>query len=118
MNATNQTVEWIVLTQSGEPVDALDLASAMVIDLEYLPRFAHKPHIAPGRVTLPVADEPFAVCLPAPVEEFGNVYLYADNAGMGMTEPPADRRLPGLAGPTESAGQRPRAQDRWVARPG
>lgn len=88
MNATNQTVEWIVLTQSGEPVDALDLASAMVIDLEYLPRFAHKPHIAPGRVTLPVADEPFAVCLPAPVEEFGNVYLYADNAGMGYT--PAD----------------------------
>lgn len=85
MNATDRNVEWIVLTRAGEPVDAMDLASAMVLDLEFLPRFSHKPHVSPGRAILPAADEPFAVCLPAPVEDFGEVYLYADNAGSGYT---------------------------------
>ncbi len=94
MRASGETFELTVASADGGTPPASDLADAMVLDLEYMPAFQHRPEAGAGGLTLPVPDEPFAICMPLSVEGFGHVYLYADNAGTGY-EPSqvAGRRL-------------------------
>lgn len=83
MIATGETFDVAALLSDGSAVPVSELADAMVVDLESMPAFEHKPEIAAGKVTLPVPNEPFAVCMPLPVAGFGHVVVCADNGGDG-----------------------------------
>ena len=90
---TDATFDLIVLSERAEGAGAEALGSAMVLDMEYLPRFRHKPRVTSGRVTLPVADFPFAVSVRLAVAGFGDVHVYADNAGEGYRAADVSRPL-------------------------
>ncbi len=72
-----------VFTGRGEPAPARDLAEAMVLDMEGMPPFEHSGEAVDGKVALPAPEGPFAVCTPLSVDDFGHVYVYADNGGRG-----------------------------------
>lgn len=83
MRASGDTFDLAVLASDGTPMPAAQLAEAMVLDMEQMPVFRHKPTVATGKVTLPAPDGRFAICMPLWVKDFGHVYVYADNEGAG-----------------------------------
>ena len=83
MRPTDEEFDLCAFTRDGEPAAVSDLAHAMVVDLESMPAFQHTPETAPGRATLPLPDDRFAISMPLLVEGFGHVVLYADNCGLG-----------------------------------
>jgi len=83
MKPSGETFHLAVLSSDGAPVPALELQEAMVLDLEHMPAFQHKPQIASGRVSLPAPDGAFAISLMLGVSGFGHVHVYADNGGQG-----------------------------------
>jgi GH35 family endo-1,4-beta-xylanase len=85
MQALDRHVDFAVVDRAGAPVPADQSATAMVVDMEFLPAFTHKPKVSAGKVGLPVADGPFAVSIRMMVEGFGHVYVYADAGGRGYT---------------------------------
>jgi GH35 family endo-1,4-beta-xylanase len=80
---SGKNVHLEVFRSDGRPVPASELAEAMVLDMEYLPPFKHKPEVATGEVKLPVPDARFAISVPLVVAGFGSVHVYADNGGPG-----------------------------------
>lgn len=83
MRQSGETFDLVVLSSAGEPVPAVELGSAMVVDLESIPPFEHKAGTADGKVTLPAPDGPFAISMLLAVGGFGHVYVRADNRGAG-----------------------------------
>jgi len=80
---TDESFNVTAVLSDGSPLPVSELADAMVVDLESMPAFEHKPEIAAGKATLPAPDGPFAVCMPLPVAGFGHVVVCADNGGEG-----------------------------------
>jgi len=83
VKASGETFELTAFSTAGDPISVHDLAAAMVVDLEGMPAFEHEAAAVPGKVTLPVPDEPFGLSMPLPVDGFGHVYVRADNGGLG-----------------------------------
>lgn len=83
MRQSGESFDLVVLSSDGEPVPAIELGSAMVVDLESMPSFEHKAIATDGKVTLPAADGPFGVSMLLAVGGFGHVYVRADNRGAG-----------------------------------
>ncbi|UCC68905.1 MAG: hypothetical protein JSV79_02980, partial [Armatimonadota bacterium] len=83
MQLSGESFEMVAFTGGGDPMPARALAEAMVLDLEYMPPFAHSGEAVAGKVSLPAPHDRFAVCMPLEVEGFGDVYVYADNGGRG-----------------------------------
>jgi len=94
MKAGGETLELTAFSTAGDPILTRDLAAAMIVDLEGMPAFEHQANAVPGKVTLPVPDEPFGLSMPLPVDGFGHVYVRADNGGVGyQPEEAAGRSL-------------------------
>lgn len=83
MRPSGEKVRMEVFGSDGTPVSASELAEAMVLDMEYMPPFKHKPEVGTGEVRLPMPDARFAISLPLAVPGFGSVHVYADNGGPG-----------------------------------
>jgi len=83
MRQSGESFDLVVLSSDGEPVPAIDLAGAMVVDLESMPPFEHRAAVTDGKVTLPAPQGPFGVSMLLPVNGFGHVYIRADNRGAG-----------------------------------
>jgi endo-1,4-beta-xylanase len=83
MKARGDTFELLAFSTAGDPIPPRDLSSAMVVDLEGMPAFEHQAEAVPGKVTLPVPDEPFGLSMALPVDGFGHVYVRADSGGLG-----------------------------------
>jgi GH35 family endo-1,4-beta-xylanase/nucleotide-binding universal stress UspA family protein len=83
MKHSGKSFHLLTLSPRGDPMPRGELADAFLLDLEFMPPFQHRSEVTAGKVTLPVPDEPFAICMPLPVEGFGHVYVYADNQGAG-----------------------------------
>ena len=83
MKPSGETFQLAVLSGDGKPLPATELTEAMVLNLEYVPAFQHKPEVATGRVTLPAPDGRFAISLPLSVPGFGYVHVNADDEGPG-----------------------------------
>ena len=86
MKLSGDYFEVSVFDSSGMPADFCPQNLIMVLDMDFMPAFEHRPmivNIGYASVKLPCADGPFAICMPHNVEGFGHVYLYADNEGRG-----------------------------------
>ena len=80
--------EVVTFTSDGVPAPWGDLNNFMVLDMEFMPAFVHRPMMVTGgygTVRLPAADKPFALCVPLKVDGFGHNYVYADNEGRGYS---------------------------------
>jgi len=105
MRPTGESFQLAAFSSEGEPLPAVELVEAMVLDAaDQMPAFRHKAEAATGRVRLPVADGPLAVSLPLMVEGFGYVWIYADNAGLGYR--PGEVAGKTLSFPVEAATSR------------
>jgi len=82
MKPSGDYFEVAVFNSNGMPASYCPQNLIMVLDMDYMPAFQHRPmivNIGVANVKLPAADEPFAICMPHNVEGFGHVYLYADD---------------------------------------
>ena len=89
MKQSGSLFDIVVFDSNGVPLDWGAQHLIMVLDLDFMPAFEHRPMIVTsghGCVRLPCADGPFALCMPLPVAGFGHVYVYADNEGRGYTD--------------------------------
>jgi len=86
MNPSGDYFEVVVFASDGTPLDWAPQNLIMVLDLEHMPAFPHRPMIVDigyGCVRLPCADGPFAIGMPLAVSGFGHNHVYADNEGRG-----------------------------------
>jgi len=86
MKQSGDYFDIVVYASDGTPLDWLPQHLIMVLDMDFMPAFEHRPMIVDigyGCVRLPCADGPFALCMPLEVAGFGHVYVYADNEGKG-----------------------------------
>ena len=86
MKPSGDYFEVVVFDSNGVPADYAPQNLIMVLDMDFMPAFEHRPlivNIGHANVRLPAADSPFAICMPHKVDGFGHVYLYADNEGQG-----------------------------------
>jgi GH35 family endo-1,4-beta-xylanase len=86
MHRTDEYFEVVVFSSDGTPLDWAQQNDIMVLDLDHMPAFEHRPMILTvgyGCVRLPCADGPFAIGMPLNVQGFGHVHVYADNRGEG-----------------------------------
>jgi hypothetical protein len=86
MKQSGEYFEIVVFASDGTPYDWPPQNLIMVLDLEHMPAFEHRPMIIDsgyGCVRLPCGDEPFAIGMPLSVTGFGHVHVYADNEGRG-----------------------------------
>ncbi|NLW51618.1 MAG: 1,4-beta-xylanase [Candidatus Brocadiaceae bacterium] len=97
MKPSGRYFEVVVFASDGKPAPYTPQNLIMVLDMDFMPAFEHRPMIIVsgyGLVRLPAPDGPFAVCMPLAVDGFGHVYLYADNEGRGYAaDEVAGRRL-------------------------
>ncbi len=96
MKPSGRYFEVVVFASDGKPAPWAPQNLIMVLDMDFMPTFEHRPMIITsgyGLVRLPAPDGAFAICMPLAVDGFGHVYLYADNEGKGYL-------------PDEVAGQR------------
>jgi endo-1,4-beta-xylanase len=97
MKPSGRYFEVVVFASDGMPAPWGPQHLIMVLDLDFMPAFEHRPMIVTsgyGCVRLPAPDGPFAICMPLAVEGFGHVYLYADNEGRAYAaEQVSGRRL-------------------------
>ncbi len=73
-----------VLDHRGEPLPVDQFARFHACDLLMRP-FTINPQLEPGTATFPVPERPFRITLPLTVPGFGQVFVYADNRGRGLT---------------------------------
>ncbi len=86
MKQSGDYFDVVVFASDGMPLDWPPQHLIMVLDLDHMPAFEHRPMIVDsgyGCVRLPCADGPFAIGMPLPVHGFGHVHVYADNEGKG-----------------------------------
>ena len=86
MEPSGRYFEVVVFASDGKPASWAPQNLIMVLDLDFMPAFEHRPMIITsgyGLVRMPAPDGPFAICMPLAVDGFGHVYLYADNEGKG-----------------------------------
>ncbi len=86
MKPSGRYFEVVVFASDGGPAPWAPQNLIMVLDLDFMPAFEHRPMIITsgyGLVRLPAPDGAFAICMPLAVDGFGHVYLYADNEGKG-----------------------------------
>ena len=97
MKPSGRYFEVVVFASDGTPAPWGPQHLIMVLDMDFMPAFEHRPMIVTsgyGCVRLPAPDGPFAIGMPLPVEGFGHVHLYADNEGKGYSaEEVSERRL-------------------------
>jgi len=86
MKQSGDYFDVVVFAGDGTPLDWPPQHLIMVLDMDHMPAFEHRPMIVDsgyGCVRLPCADGPFAIGMPLNVAGFGHVHVYADNEGRG-----------------------------------
>src|SRR5512136_1223719 len=86
MNPAGSYFDVVVFASDGSPLEWPPQHLIMVLDLDHMPAFQHRPMIVDsgyGCVRLPCADGPFTVGMPLAMTGFGHVHVYADNEGRG-----------------------------------